>query len=319
MRQSPPRGRHLDNLGLFGQRNPNEPGMRADRASQRIGQVINERQQTAQQSQPDQQAGKPELKPRERVVKAIRQGEDDHGYDHGPEHRPAGGRGEQISERQGAKQNLFRGREHDCDKVGKKQFQQHACIGLRSGRRRPARAAGGEHEHEPEQADAERHSGANRKTAKCLPPMLKIKKKVTGGGLTPDQRHEQIGAQLNYEVVDDLADPAGRHQADRYADGLDNRLRAKRCEENAGDKAEQVNDPHDFTQNRRAGRRSVVTDLSIARKQAASARRPLSLCSRKILELTGIPRMDIGMACTIADGCKHRLACRVFPHKDHAQ
>jgi len=79
-------------------------------------------------------------------------------------------------------------------------------------------------------------------------------------------------------------------------------LRTKRREENARDKSEQVNDPHDFTNSRHAGRRPVVTDLFVARKLAASARRPLSACPQIILELTGIPQMDIGMACTIADG-----------------
>ena len=41
--------------------------------------VIDQRKQTTQQEKSDQQADKPELKPRERVVKAMGQGEDDRG------------------------------------------------------------------------------------------------------------------------------------------------------------------------------------------------------------------------------------------------
>src|SRR5450759_1083671 len=137
------------------------------------------------------------------------------------------------------------------------------CAQAADDQRAPPRS---EHEHVPEQADAERQSGTNRKTAARLSLILKIKNNEAGDGLAPDQRHEQIGANQHDGIVDDLAGTACRHEVNRNADGVENRLRTKRREENARDQSEQVNDPHDFTNGRHAGRRPVVTDLFVARK-----------------------------------------------------
>jgi hypothetical protein len=63
-----------------------------------------------------------------------------------------------------------------------------------------------------------------------------------------------------------LAGTACRHEVDRNADGVENRLRTKRRKENARDQSEQVNDPHDITNGRHAGRRPVATDFFVAKK-----------------------------------------------------
>ena len=90
-----------------------------------------------------------------------------------------------------------------------------ASVGLTSTATRVARAPRSEHEHVPEQADAERQSGTNPKTAARLSPILKMKNNEAGDGLAPDQRHEQIGANQHDGIVDDLASTARRPESFR--------------------------------------------------------------------------------------------------------